>query len=97
MKDKYSIEKAMHSRRLVFHSMEADFAETERLHKQKVKEEAKKVSNAGTVGFKATERGRDWQTLIVDSEKDCPGAASYSPRHDFVMPILKKGFTGYGE
>ena len=31
LKDKFSIEKAMHARRLVFHSMEADFEETERI------------------------------------------------------------------
>ena len=46
--DKQAIEKAMHQRRLVFHSLEADLAESERLYKRDMRRKAKKLANMGT-------------------------------------------------
>ena len=87
LKDKQTIEKAMTQRRLVYRdSMEAEFAEAERLHKQKLQKEAKKLGQSGTSGFLATGRQTDWVSL-KQKLNEGPSATLYSPKYDSVKPV----------
>ena len=73
--------------------MEAEFAETIRLHELKIKQEKSKQGKIGTVGFKATERNKDWLTL-THAPLIGPTATQYSPKAEYVQ-TRAPGYTGY--